>query len=70
MTVSKSNNLYVAVCIIQSIAIVALAFYVGSLKTKTEEQRKENERNAFSLQMNAHEISKLKVLLDTCSAKK
>jgi hypothetical protein len=70
MSTQNSNNLYVGVCIAQSVVIVALAFYVGSLRTQSEEQTKENERNNFSLQMNANEISTLKARLDTCSAKK
>ena len=42
MTTQKSNNLYVGVCIAQSIAIVALAFYIGSLRTQSEEQKKDD----------------------------
>ncbi len=70
MTERKSTNLYVGVCIAQSILIIALAFYMGREKTTNEELLKENERNQFALQMNASEMARLKEMLDTCGTKK
>jgi len=55
---------------VQSVIIIALAFYVGHLKTQTEELTKENERNGFALQINNAQLSRLKGILDTCGTKK
>ena len=70
MTDQKSTNVYVIVCIVQSAIIMALAFYVGHLKTQTEELTKENERNGFALQINNAQLSRMKGILDTCGTKK
>lgn len=71
MIEKKQNvNLYVGVCIAQSIIIIALAFYMGMEKTVHDEIRKENERNKFALQINTSEIARLKGMLDTCGTQK
>jgi hypothetical protein len=69
MTDQKTINLYIIVCVVQSIAIIALSFYIGHQKTAQEELVKENERNTFALQLNASRIEHLKASLDTCGTK-
>jgi hypothetical protein len=55
--------------VLQSIAIIALSFYIGHQKTAHEALVKENERNAFALQVNTSQIARLKASLDTCGTK-
>lgn len=66
----KGNNIYVIICVFQSLVIIALAFYMGSQKTTIEEYEKESERNKFELQMNANQLVRLKGQLDTCGVEK
>ena len=70
MIESKSNAFYFWCCIVQSIVIIGLAFYVGQEKNEKEELLKEKEMASFALTVREAEMSRLRAIVDTCHGEK
>ncbi|MDB5255971.1 MAG: hypothetical protein JWM14_666 [Chitinophagaceae bacterium] len=66
MTDYKSTTFFFWCCLAQSLIIIGLAFYAGNEKADKEELVKEKEMASFGLMVTEGEVSRLKVLLDSC----